>query len=199
MKKSAMMTVAIVFIILTTACSFAIAEEKESREAWFRKVVDEMQTWSSHPVIIEALKTANRENTMTMEEILEKDKEWRSSKEITPFIQQFLTNDVAKYLQQIQAEGKGLFAEIEITDVKGVIIAETSKTTDYYQADEAWWQHAYQEGEGNTFRSKPDYDESSHSYNIEVAMPIRDQDNGVIIGIVKTGYSIINLHSVSKD
>ena len=50
---------------------------------------------------------------MTMEEILEKDQEWRSSKEITPFIQQFLTNDVAKYLQQIQAEGKGLFAEIE--------------------------------------------------------------------------------------
>ena len=37
------------------------------------------------------------------------------------------------------------------------------------------------------------------SYNIEVAMPIRDQDNGVIIGIVKTGYSIMNLHSVSKD
>lgn len=194
-KKAMAMVLSGIFVFFNSAS----AEEKKIGEEVLKNIIAEMEVWSAKPNVIAALAKANKENNMSMEEIMEKDNLWRQSTEVTPFVNQFLTNDTAKYLQTIQAEGKGLFAEIEITDLKGVIIAETSKTTDYYQADEEWWQAAYEDGKGGVFQSKPLFDESSHSYNIDLSIPIRDKESGAIVGVVKSGVSILNLQSAAKQ
>ena len=35
-----------------------------------------------------------------------------------------------------------------LTDAKGAVIAATNKTSDYFQADERWWEEAYNNGKG---------------------------------------------------
>jgi hypothetical protein len=166
-------------------------------EEMVTRIVAEMQEWAKQPILLEALRKANRENRMSLAEIMEKDGAWRQAKQVTPFIQQFLTNAVAHYLQEIQADSGGLYAEILITDTKGVIIAETSRTTDYYQADEEWWVRTYNGGTGYLFRSKPLFDESSQSYNIDLCLPIYESQGQEVIGILKAGVSILKLAQVN--
>lgn len=179
--------------VLTGACGPANAGEQDKGEIIINRIVADMWTWSKEAFLIEALETARRENRMSLEEIMEKDHHWRQTKGVTPFVQQFLSNDLAHFLQGIQADSDGLYAEVEITDQKGVIVAETSKTSDYYQADEAWWIQTYNGGKGATFRSRPQFDESSRAYVIDLCVPVYDREGKDVIGIIKAGVSIMKL------
>ena len=56
-----------------------------------------------------------------------------------------LNNAVAKHLREIQREDNRL-AEVLITDRHGQLVAATGRTSDFNQADEDWWQDAYDQG-----------------------------------------------------
>ena len=73
--------------------------------------------------------------------------------------------------------------EVFITNPQGVSIASTNRTSDYYQADEQWWQQAYGQG---LYIGQPAYDESSGITAIIMALPIRDPGTGRILGILRT-------------
>ena len=72
-------------------------------------------------------------------------------------------------------------AEIFVTNRFGVNVAQTNKTTDYYQADEEWWQTAKKDG---LFVSDVNYDESSGTFSTEIAVRI-DDANGNFAGVIK--------------
>ena len=74
--------------------------------------------------------------------------------------------------------------EVFVTDMRGLNVAMTERTGDYWQADEGWWEGAYAAGFGKTYISKVEYDESSRTYAINVGVPIRDTD-GEVIGILR--------------
>ena len=59
-----------------------------------------------------------------------------------------------------------------VTDKYGALVASTNRTSDYYQADEDWWQAAYNNGEGAIYFGQPEFDESSQSFGIIMAVPI---------------------------
>lgn len=174
----------------------ASAGKQDKGEEMANRIAASMREWVQKPFLIAAVEKANSENGMSLAEIMEKDRAWRRAKGVTPFMRQFLTNGVARFLQGIQVGSGGLYAEIEITDKKGVIIAETSRTTDYYQADEKWWIQTYNRGNSGLFRSRPQFDESSQSYNIDLCLPIYDGEGKEVIGIIKAGVSIMQLARV---
>jgi len=60
----------------------------------------------------------------------------------------------------------------------------TNKTSDYYQADEQWWQKSYNEGKGRSFHSKVEYDKSAGFWGIALYVPIYDRQQEMI-GIIK--------------
>ncbi|MBU0683422.1 MAG: PAS domain-containing protein, partial [Candidatus Omnitrophica bacterium] len=66
----------------------------------------------------------------------------------------------------------------------GGIVASSGKTSDFYQADEVWWQEAFDNGEGKVFVGEIEYNESSGLWAIPFAMPIEDE-NGKVLGICK--------------
>jgi GAF domain-containing protein/HAMP domain-containing protein len=80
--------------------------------------------------------------------------------------------------------------EVFMTDLYGGLVATTNVTSDYAQADEAWWQVAYGEGQGSVYISSPEYDESSNSTSILAAVPIINPATGKPIGILRTTYIV---------
>ncbi len=74
-----------------------------------------------------------------------------------------------------------LFDEVFITNSYGVNIAQSQKTTDYYQADEEWWQVARERG---VFVSDPEFDDSAGTYAMELAVPVYS-DTGDFLGVIK--------------
>ena len=93
-----------------------------------------------------------------------------------------LNNNISRRLGLIQKEDP-LIAEILVTDRAGRLVAATQKTSDYFQADEDWWQGAWCKGEGCLYTPPVSFDRSAGVWSIDVCIPIRDGKK--VVGIAK--------------
>jgi hypothetical protein len=140
---------------------------------------------AADPIITEAVKASNQKNeTLTDSEIKELDKQWQDAKGLDDFIKPFITNPCAEFLVEFQDENPE-FPEIFVTDRQGLIVAETNKTSDYYQRDEDWWNATYDGGRGKTHYGVIEYDESARSEAISLYVPVTDSDTEEVIGVIK--------------
>lgn len=112
------------------------------------------------------------------------DGRWASLTESDPEIAALLDNELAVRLKLIKEVDEHP-RQVLVTNASGQLIAADSKTDDYFQADEAWWQAAFDGGRGRLYISSivsaPDGD------IVEIALPIYDDSDGrhLLIGIIK--------------
>ncbi len=149
-----------------------------------------------NPAIIEEVRKANEAHAhLTQEQIHQIDTSWINSPEGDAFFQPFLTNNAAKKLIEFQELNLG-FSEIFITDARGLNVAVTNKTSDYYQADEDWWTKTYNKGDGIAWHGDIEFDQSAQTEGISLYVPIKDPNNGATIGIAK---SILTLTAIKFE
>ncbi len=75
--------------------------------------------------------------------------------------------------------------EVSVTDVQGMNVAMTGRTSDYWQADEGWWQGAYAGGRGAAFLGDVELDESTGAWAINVGVPLRSPETGEVVGVLR--------------
>ena len=135
--------------------------------------------------LVNFVRRANEKNRDLSDSTINRlDERWQQTEGIDDFIKPFITNDTALFLVAFQEEND-VFSEIFVTDKKGLIIGETNKTSDYFQADEEWWVQTFNEGKGKEFYGEIEYDESSRSEAIPIYMPVLDPDSQEVIGVIK--------------
>lgn len=135
--------------------------------------------------LIRLVRESNQNNSNLSNSAINRlDERWQRTEGIDDFIKPFITNETALFLVAFQDEND-VFSEIFVTDKKGLIIGETNKTSDYYQADEEWWIQTFNEGKGKDFFGEIEYDESSRSEAIPIYVPVLDPDSGEAIGVIK--------------
>jgi twitching motility protein PilJ len=122
--------------------------------------------------------------------ILALDAEWQAAPaQGIPLIEQTLNNEVSEELVsfiQLAPEHSELF----VTDGLGAVIGASGRTSDYYQADEEWWQAGWNNGEGAVYFSSPVFDESAGVLAIEITMPVTDTQTGEVVGVLKDVYAV---------
>ncbi len=125
-------------------------------------------------------------NTLTQAQIEQLDQQWRAADAADnnndPLVASVLYNNLASDLRLFQ-EDFPQHVEVFLTNQQGLSIATTNRTSDYYQADEEWWQTAYEEG---LYIGQPEYDESSKTIAINMAVPVRAGGSESIVGILRT-------------
>jgi anti-anti-sigma regulatory factor/methyl-accepting chemotaxis protein len=119
------------------------------------------------------------------------DKAWVAAEDGDPLIQHYLTNQVAEQLRSYRSAFPDN-VEVFVTDKYGANVAASNRTTDYYQADEDWWQAAWNNGQGAVYIGQPEFDQSSRSFSIIIALPLYGQGKAVI-GILRTTYQLDKL------
>ena len=139
-------------------------------------------------------------NASTIQATLDtRDTQWQSADAADnnndPLVRKHLTSQAALELKEFQ-ETFPNNVEVFITDVYGGQAGSTNRTSDYYQADESWWQAAYNNGEGAVYISEPEYDESAGALAVLIALPIRSDETGKIVGILRTTYLASSLNSI---
>lgn len=123
--------------------------------------------------------------------ILELDAIWTSDSGNEALIEQTLStntavNPVAGQLGTIKAAFPE-HIEVFLTDVHGATVGSTDRLSDYYQADEGWWQSAFAGGQGAVFISDPEFDESAGATAVLLAVPVfASGDSGDVIGVVRS-------------
>jgi methyl-accepting chemotaxis protein len=79
--------------------------------------------------------------------------------------------------------------EVFVTDKYGGLVGSTDRTSDYYQADEGWWQAAWNNGQGGIYIGEPEYDESSKTTAVNIGVPVRNPD-GVPVGVFRSTLNV---------
>ncbi len=134
--------------------------------------------------------------------INEKNHEWTSAPKdvITPFMQDLINNRLSDELR-VKMEfyereyGYRVFGEIFVTNKYGVNIAQTGKTSDYYQADEDWWQSTKRDG---LYIRDVEYDESADVYSTDMGIRI-DDEGGNFLGNMKVVFNIEETINIIKE
>ena len=144
-----------------------------------------LEELSRAPQLIAAVKAGDeRDRGLTAAEVQALDEQWQRSEGTTDFVKPFLANPCAELLADFQGKHPG-FPEIFVTDGRGLIVAATNRTSDYLQADEAWWVDAFADGRGKTGHGEIEYDESAHSEAISLYVPVIDPGAKRAIGVLK--------------
>ncbi|MCK0153756.1 PDC sensor domain-containing protein [Alcanivorax sp. S6407] len=104
----------------------------------------------------------------------------------SPLIHRLTNNPLSDALRTMQLSSNELITEIIIMDNRGLNVAQSSITSDYWQGDEAKWQQTFQLGPGAEHVGEMKQDDSTGSFQIQVSRTITDR-NGQAIGAVTVG------------
>lgn len=152
--------------------------------------INGLQTLAMSPDLIAAVKESNaryqgRSAAEIEQEIARLDQAWKEGDaSVEPLVNEIANNPISDLLRSFISEFPEE-VEVFVTDIRGLNVAMTDRTGDYLQADEGWWQNAYNGGRGALSISEVDYDESSGTWAIDIGIPVRDPATGEVIGILR--------------
>jgi signal transduction histidine kinase/HAMP domain-containing protein len=161
-------------------------------EQAFIRIMDEevsdLKLLVSLPEQIAAVESANLKYETLDESSREKffeyaDKKWQESTQKDNFLEEYLGSEASERLYSIANTDKNI-VEIFITDKFGGLVASSGKTSDFYQADEKWWQKTFRNGDGKTVISDIEFDKSANILGIPFATPVLSK-TGKTVGICK--------------
>jgi HAMP domain-containing protein len=148
------------------------------------------------PSVVEIVNKANQAHQLedNLEgKISELDEAWKAEDPaVAPLVKEISSNHVSLYLK----DSLGILSdevEIFLTDSYGLNVAMTDRTSDYFQADEGWWQRAYNDGQGAIYISDIEFDESTQTWALDIGMPIRNNEGQEIVGIIRGTLDVSSL------
>ncbi len=164
-----------------------LGEQTLSRE--FEQVdagVKILETLSKTPSLISAVSQANSERLdWTAQQIDSMDAAWKAEQSsIQQTVDGVSNNSLSSYLTDF-IKSNPSEVEVFVTDVKGLNIAMTDRTSDFLQSDEEWWQSAYANGSGGIYIGEVEYDESSQTYAMNIGVPVWDEQTQAVIGVLR--------------
>ena len=164
-----------------------------------RTIYAHILQWKAYgrsPLVLESLQEANRsfDNLGDVQHwIDEQDRAWRETPDTTTsqLMQDLMANklalDLRARLDTLREEhGFPIFGEAFITNRYGANVAQTNRTTDYRQDDEAWWTAARDHG---LQVDDVAFDDSSHVFSTNLSIRI-DAEDGAFLGVLKIGLNI---------
>ena len=146
--------------------------------------------WIAVPTIIAAIKAQNAETAgYDQAKIDELDQTWRAEVGASsrPMIDGILGNEASAHLaSNVQAAG-GMITEVFVMDARGLNVAQSAVTSDYWQGDEAKFQKTYAMGADAIHMSEVELDESTQTYQGQISFSVTDPETGDVIGAVTFG------------
>ena len=83
-----------------------------------------------------------------------------------------------------------MFTEIFAMDDKGLNVAQSDVTSDYWQGDEDKWQQTYLVGAGAVHISEVELDDSTQTYQSQVSVTVVDPETNAPIGAITFGINV---------
>lgn len=157
---------------------------------------DELAKWLTDPALIAAIKAQNVQHTGLSEDaVIALDQQWRAEAGAGggPLIEKLLSAPVSNWLLDQQVATAGFVTEVFVMDDKGLNVAQSVETSDYWQGDEAKWQQTFTVGPDALHISEVEFDDSTGFYQSQASLSISDPATGEVIGAITFGINVQNL------
>ena len=135
------------------------APSDEAVKAKLEAALPKLRKIAGDEAVLKAIKAQNAKK-VPLDQIKALDDDWKKATGVTPAMKPFLENDAAAALKKHAAETPAI-AEAFAMDDQGALVATISKTSDYWQGDEAKWTKSFAACAGDEFIDKASFDESS--------------------------------------
>jgi signal transduction histidine kinase len=164
-----------------------------------RDEIEKLTMLSRFPRMIEYVEERNREHVLAnpgealgesgpkpTTAAVELDRLWPTLPEGDPRVAAVTHNEMADRLHLL-SDVSGKPRQLLVANIFGELIASDGKTQDYFQADETWWQAAYDGGRGKAFISSVAPNPAGGDSIITIALPMYGTAEGkrVLIGVIK--------------
>lgn len=149
----------------------------------------EIATWANDPMLIDAIRAQNAvTGAWDQAQIDSADQQWQAEvgQSGSALIDGVLANPAADFLRaRVEASG-GSMTEAFITDAKGLNVAASDTTSDYWQGDEDKFLKVFPDPAGQ-FISEVELDESTQRYQGQISLTITDPATGEALGTLTVG------------
>ncbi len=166
----------------------AMADEfSPAIESYYRT---EIARWSDAQILIDAINAQNtRTSAYDQAQIDSLDQAWRAEvgQTVTPSIEPVLDNAASAFLRDQVLSSEGRITEVFIMDARGLNVAASEVTSDYWQGDEEKFSETYMVGPNAMHLSDVELDESTQRYQGQVSVTLTDPATGQPIGAITIG------------
>ena len=175
------------FAIEAAAASFeitpAIQAELEKQKAVVAK-------WAASPAIVSAVAEQNRKGPIAGMD----NAKWKVTRRTDPMVTGFQSNAAGQFLKARLAESQGAVSEAFLNAAQGEKVAFYEKTTSYIHRGSSKFDVPF--NTGKSWQGKPEFDESSQTYAIQISVPVLAE--GKAIGALVVGVNLSYLEKVAK-
>jgi hypothetical protein len=150
----------------------------------------DIRAWAGDPRLAEAIAAQNATTAAySQAEIDSLDQTWRGQvgADDSALIAGVLDTPAADLLRERVAGSEGIITEIFLMDARGLNVAASSVTSDYWQGDEEKFTATFPAGPDAVHISEVEFDESTQSYQAQVSLPMTDPGTGAVIGAITIG------------
>lgn len=152
-------------------------------------LASDIAPWAADPVLVAAILAQNAvTGGYDQAKIDALDQEWQAKVGTggNALVDGVLTGPAADFLRAKIAESGGTVAEAFVTDAKGLNVAASDMTSDYWQGDEDKFLKVFPAPDG-VFISDVELDESTQRYQGQISLTITDPATGAAIGTLTVG------------
>jgi hypothetical protein len=150
----------------------------------------QVRPWAEDPVIVSAIAAQNtRTGGLSQSEIDALDQAWRAEvgAAASPTIDPVMQSAAADFLRARVAESGGMITEIFAVDARGLNVAASDVTSDFWQGDEEKYSETYPVGADAVHFGEVEFDESTQTYQGQISLTITDPATGEAIGAMTVG------------
>ena len=179
-------------LFLSTCIDSACAAD-DYRVSLIRQYVEtRIKPWIHDPIILAALKKDNALHAALRDEDIQLlDRLWREERASGQYklIQGVLSSPASALLRQKSDDSTGVITEIILMDARGLNVAVSTISSDYWQGDEMKFRKTFEAGANGLFIDEPEKDDSTQVLQSQASMTITDA-KGNPIGAITVGINL---------
>lgn len=178
---------------------FAVSdyEKQQIRELLHRKI----ERWKRLPRLEELLRAQNiKTKRLSNSEIQERDKKWRIAFQENDFAYplKLVDQELSAQLREIKKQSLDVITEIIVTDARGLNLAISDMTSDYWQGDEEKFTEAYDKPASTLYFGDINYDESTKRFQIHISVPLYTEEKFEPLGVMVFGVDVEKILSQAQ-
>lgn len=99
-------------------------------------------------------------------------------------IDKMLHSNASKVLDAMREASGTVYGEIIIMDRRGLNVAISDATSDYFQGDENKWSRPFLMGKNGIFVDTVEFDESVQAFTSQISLTLEDPETEELLGVV---------------
>lgn len=152
--------------------------------------VGQVKLWAADPVIVKAVVAQNEKGSIAGMD----NQKWKAVRRSDPLVKAFQSSPAGQYLTKKVTESNGTYSEAFLSGSQGQKVAFFEKTTSYTHKGAPKFETPFTSGK--TWQGRPEFDESSQTHQVQVAIPVLS--GGKPVGVLVVGISLTKLEKAVK-